>query len=66
MTELEWCKSNAPDAFSAVIDKSRYRYDYAFNVSENVYTDCTFFIECILEVILLALRNCLEVEGDAK
>ena len=46
-------------SFSTVINKSRYRYDYAFNVSENVYTDCTFFIEYILEVILLALRDCL-------
>lgn len=44
-------------SFSRSIDKDRYGYDAAFDKSENLYSDCTFFIEYMLGRMLDAFAD---------
>lgn len=42
-------------SISRSIEKDRLSYDYAFNISDNKYTDCTWFIEYMLRMFEDAL-----------
>lgn len=47
-------------SFSRSIEKDITAYNNAFNVSDNVYSDCTFFIEYMLLRMIDALEDCIE------
>ena len=54
------------DKFKAIsvsrsIEKDRFEYDVAFNVSDNAYGDCTYFIEYMLTQVLDALCDILNL-----
>lgn len=49
-------------SFSKSIDKERSTYDTAFRLSENAYSDCTFFIEYMLGAMLDAIKDCLSTK----
>ncbi len=46
-------------SFSKSIEKDLSRYYAAFSLSDNVYSDCTHFIEYMLITMLDALEDCL-------
>ena len=47
-------------SFSKSIDKNRFEYDLAFYNADNVYSDCTYFIEYMLLKMIDAFEDCLE------
>lgn len=47
-------------SFSRSIEKDRAYYDTAFTMSDNVYSDCTFFIQYMLDIMEDAFSDCLE------
>lgn len=47
-------------SFSRSIEKDRKEYDVAFTLSDNVYSDCTYFIEYMLITIIDAFEDCLK------
>ena len=51
-------------SFSMQIDKRRSHYDTAFVDSENLYNDCTPFIEYMLEIMYSAFETSLEVQKN--
>lgn len=53
-------------SFSKFISESRKRYDVAFIDSENIYNDCTPFIEYMLEVFHTSLESALESQELGK
>ena len=50
-------------SFSKMIKKNHYTYYSVFETSENVYTDCTLFIEYMLAVFRDSLDNALDNLG---
>lgn len=46
-------------SFSRSIEKERSKYDIAFALSDNVYSDCTYFIEYMLREMLDAFEDCI-------
>ena len=46
-------------SFSRSIEKERSEYDVAFALSDNVYSDCTYFIEYMLIKMLDAFEDCV-------
>ena len=46
-------------SFSRSIEKSRSEYDTAFLISDNVYSDCTYFIEYMLLNMIDAFEDCI-------
>ena len=46
-------------SFSRSIEKERSDYDIAFALSDNVYSDCTYFIEYMLIKMLDAFEDCI-------
>ena len=47
-------------SFSRSIEKDRKEYDVAFTLSDNVYADCTYFIEYMLITMIDAFEDCLK------
>lgn len=46
-------------SFSKSIEKNRFEYDIAFTMADNVYSDCTYFIEYMLIKMLDAFEDCV-------
>ena len=49
-------------SFSKSIDKYRFEYDLAFYNADNVYSDCTYFIEYMLLKMIDAFEDCLKAD----
>lgn len=49
-------------SFSKSIDKNRLEYDLAFYNADNVYSDCTYFIEYMLLKMIDAFEDCLKAD----
>lgn len=47
-------------SFSKGIDEQRVRYDAAFVIAENIYNDCTPFLEYLLPVMAAEYDRCLK------
>lgn len=51
-------------SFSKSIDKDRREYDIAFELSDNMYSDCTYFIEYMLNIMVDAMKDCLGLNDE--
>lgn len=57
---IESCRAVS---FSMYIDKNRGLYDNAFVQSENEYSDCTPFLEYMLDTMAQAYSACKELQN---
>lgn len=47
-------------SFSRTIEQARWGYDYAFSLGDNVQSDCTFFIQWMLNIFARTLLELVE------
>lgn len=54
------CEKVKAVSFSRSIEKEHIEYDTAFALSDNVYSDCTYFIEYMLLTMIDAFTDCID------